>query len=250
MDYKDDFIQETINFYKSNLDLIRNLKLSKNVENIIHRHIISYATYSPWINDNDFTAIYNQVKDHTLVDIYRCYELYSFVKRNNNLKGDVLEVGVWKGGTGCILGHALNCVSPDSCIYLVDTFKGVVKAGINDTNYKGGEHADTSIQTVQSLVQRTGVKNVQILTGVFPDNVQIPSNTKLRLCHIDVDTYESAFDIFNSVWPKIVAGGAVIFDDYGFWGCEGVTKLCNELSPKKSTFIYNINGHAVFIKNS
>lgn len=136
MNYKNDFIQEVVNFYKSNLDVLRKFKLSKNDPGISHQHIIPYATYSPWLDDDDFMLIYNQAKDYTLVDVYRCYELYSFIKRNNNLVGDVLEVGVWRGGTGCILGQALNSINPNSCIYLADTFGGVVKAGINDTDRK------------------------------------------------------------------------------------------------------------------
>ena len=40
--------------------------------------------------------------------------------------------------------------------YLCDTFKGVVKAGSHDTAYKGGEHANTSIPTVELLWVRSG----------------------------------------------------------------------------------------------
>jgi O-methyltransferase len=175
--------------------------------------------------------------------------LFSFICKNKDLEGDVLEVGVWKGGTGCILAKALNEVSSHSKIILIDTFEGVVKAGVNDTTYKGGEHADTSKEIVEQLIIECQVKNVSVKTGIFPDTATIDDTTKLRLCHIDVDTYDSAKDIFNAVWPYIVIGGAVIFDDYGFWGCEGVTILCNELSPKNASFIYNLNGHAIFIKN-
>ena len=34
------------------------------------------------------------------------------------------------------------------------------------------------------------------------------------------------------LWPKLAKGGIVIFDDYGFIGCE-VTKLVNETSMNK-----------------
>ena len=43
--------------------------------------------------------------------------------------------------------------------------------------------------------------------------------------------------------------GLVIFDDYGFLGCEGVTKLVNELAADLRFFTYfNLNGHAVMMK--
>lgn len=96
------------------------------------------------------------------------------------------------------------------------------------------------------------IKNFRILVGIFPDEINFEKNLieniKIKLCHIDVDTYASAKDILQYIWPKIVKGGAVFFDDYGFWGCEGITKLCNELKLEDSIFIHNINGHAIFIK--
>jgi O-methyltransferase len=92
------------------------------------------------------------------------------------------------------------------------------------------------------------LKNVRVFEGIYPEEVFLPNEIKLRLCHIDVDTYQSAKDIFIHVWPKINKGGCVVFDDYGFWGCEGVTALCNELNLSDGVFIYNLNGHALFIK--
>ena len=41
----------------------------------------------------------------------------------------------------------------------------------------------------------------------------------------------------------------MVFDDYGFSGCEGVTKFVNELRVNSQLFfIHNLNGHAIFVK--
>jgi O-methyltransferase len=48
----------------------------------------------------------------------------------------------------------------------------------------------------------------------------------------------------------MVLGGVVVFDDYGCWGCEGITELCNELNIKNGTFIHNLNGHGIFVKHT
>ena len=177
--------------------------------------------------------------------------LWNFIKRNRHIKGDILEVGVWKGGTGSILAKATELFSTGT-VYLADTFTGVVKASVNDSIYKGGEHSDTSILIVNSLLSKLKIYNTNILNGIFPDEINFESinqpDVKIKLCHIDVDTYTSAKDIVNYIWPKIVKGGAIIFDDYGFWGCEGITKLCNEINIEDSIFIHNINGHSIFIK--
>lgn len=251
MAYQTDFVNESVGFYKSILQKIREFKLSRNTEGITHQNIVPFATYSPWLDDLDFQHSYELFRNSTLVDIYRCYELWHLIRKNQNLTGDIVEIGVWKGGTGALLAKA-NQSFPESSTYLVDTFSGVVKASEMDTTYKGGEHADTSFDLVQRLIHVNGLKNVHLIVGVFPDEVlpKYPffNEISVKLCHIDVDTYLSAKDCFFQIWPRIVRGGVVVFDDYGFWGCEGVTKLVNELELADGMIVYNLNGHALVIK--
>ena len=64
------------------------------------------ATYSPWLSDKEFLNAYAAVRDYTLVDIYRCYELWDLAKQSAAVEGSILEVGVWRGGTGCLLALA------------------------------------------------------------------------------------------------------------------------------------------------
>jgi len=86
------------------------------------------------------------------------------------------------------------------------------------------------------------------LKGVFPEATGARMDgAAIKLCHIDVDTYQSAKDVFMWVWPRLVTGGVVIFDDYGFWGCEGVTTAVNELRASHFT-LHNLNGHALVLK--
>jgi O-methyltransferase len=135
-------------------------------------------------------------------------------------------------------------------IYLCDTFEGVVKAGRDDSSYAGGEHADTNIEQVQALACRMKLANIQILAGMFPDETaHLIPESRLRLCHIDVDVYESAKQAFAWAWPRLVAGGIVVFDDYGFYSCSGVTRLVNEIMDEPGRLvIYNNNGHGIVVK--
>ena len=137
-----------------------------------------------------------------------------------------------------------------SC-YLCDTFEGVVKATSQDDDYRGAEHADTSQQLVENLLQSLGVKNARLLKGVFPDDTAhlIEPGARFRLCHIDVDVYQSAKDVMNWVWSRMVDGGMVVYDDYGFRGCAGITKYINEqLAEKDRLVLHNLNGHAIVVK--
>ena len=201
MKYKEEFVLHLVEFYKRQLESVRGLQLSQNEPEITHQHILSYATYSPWTDDEEFINVMEVISGNTLVDIYRCYELWNFIKRNRHLKGDILEVGVWRGGTGCLMAKASELYSSGK-IFLADTFSGVVKASDRDTAYRGGEHSDTSIDIVKDLINGLKLQNVEILVGIFPDQVSLNENSgiaDIKLCHIDVDTYSSGKDIFHYI---------------------------------------------------
>lgn len=63
-----------------------------------YRMIVPWATYSPWLIDESFQKVYEIIKNKTLIDIYRLYELWSIAHQQRTVKGDFLEVGVWRGG--------------------------------------------------------------------------------------------------------------------------------------------------------
>lgn len=213
--------------------------------------IFNLHRYAPWLTNDKFQEVYKRIKDYTLVDIYRCYELFDFVKRLENIEGDIIEIGVWRGGTSAVMATALQSENSKKNIFLCDTFSGVVKAGEFDIRYKGGEHSDTSDQLVKDLLVSLNLKNFQLLKGIFPEETgSVVENNTFSLCHIDVDVYQSAVDIITWIYPKLSKGGALVFDDYGFRGCNGITHLVNELRLQldKWLFIYNLNGHAILIK--
>jgi hypothetical protein len=66
--------------------------------------VLPNATYSPWNLDKAFIAAYSQIKDATLVDKYRCFELWRLVEQCAKLEGGALiEIGVWRGGTAALI---------------------------------------------------------------------------------------------------------------------------------------------------
>ena len=209
------------------------------------------ASYSPWNTDPDFSKCYEIIRNYTLVDKYRCYELWNLVAQSAKaLEGDILEVGVWKGGSGALLASQAARCGLSASVYLCDTFRGVVKTGPSDSIYKGGEHADTSRKTVEKLIDTLDLKNVEILTGVFPDDTAVNiADRKFRFCHIDVDVYQSAEDILEWVWGRLVRGGIIVYDDYGFKECNGIVEhVAKQFNIKDRVVMHNLNGHAVIIK--
>jgi len=214
--------------------------------------LLPNCNYAPWKKDDHFLRIYNIIRNYTLVDIYRNYELWDIVGQlATSIEGNLIEIGVWRGGTAGVMASKLKEVNSDKKIYLADTFTGVVKASESDTKYVGGEHSDTSEKIVDNLLSNTlGLRNFEILKGIFPeDSSHLIEDQKFCFCHIDVDVYLSCKDIMEWIWPKLSIGGVVVYDDYGFTDTDGVIKFVEEEKLKKDRLItYNLNGHAVMIK--
>jgi O-methyltransferase len=208
------------------------------------------ADYRPWDIDELFRPLHAAIEAYTKVDEARCYLLWRSALQLAHIAGDFLEVGVWRGGTGALLCDAAARLGDHRHVYLADTFRGVVKAGPRDDYYKGGEHADTSRETVEELLDAVGTENYTVLEGVFPEETAASVREgPIALCHVDVDVYQSAKDVTEWVWPHMPVGGLIVYDDYGFYGCEGVTALGNEEYERQDRFfLHNLSGQAFCIK--
>jgi O-methyltransferase len=99
------------------------------------------ATYAPWAADADFDSVYSLVRANTLLDVYRAYELWQLVAQVRAVPGALVEVGVWRGGSGALIGARAKQCGISRPVYLCDTFAGVVKATELDSAYVGGEHS-------------------------------------------------------------------------------------------------------------
>lgn len=55
--------------------------------------------------------------------------------------------------------------------------------------------------------------------------------------HLDVDTYISYKNCLEFIYPLVINGGIILFDDYGSPTCEGATLACNEFFKDKETII-------------
>lgn len=209
------------------------------------------STYAPWYDDELFRATYDAIGGNTFVDQYKCYELWEQLGQLGHVDGDILEVGVWRGGTGVLMARRASQLGLDAQVFLADTFAGVAKAGAADPWYRGGEHADTSPEIVQAVARRLGV-DVSLLVGIFPDDTaDTVSDRRFRLVHIDVDVYDSARATLEWAWPRLNVGGVIVWDDYGAFECEGVATLGRQLFATGTTagrLVHNINGHLLCFK--
>ena len=242
---------------RSGLDLIRSTLtllargFFREIDGERYSVVLPAALFSPWRVDADFRRTYDRIAPHTLVDIYRCYELWQLVGQLAPRGGHILEVGVWRGGTGCLIASRAQDINKDVQVFLCDTFEGIVKAGEHD-GYKVGELADTSKEVVEALASELGLRNVKILEGIFPEETaHLIEAREFGLCHIDVDVYQSARDAAEWVWPRLQVGGVIVFDDYGFAKSGGVARYVDSLAGKNGLIrLHNLNGHGLIIKTS
>jgi O-methyltransferase len=141
------------------------------IEGRLYEQLVPTDLYAPWRSDIEFLQVYNRVVNHTLVDLYRCWNLWSLVRQIATRIGHsnhFIEIGVWRGGTGMLIARAMASVGLLKPVYLCDTFCGVPKTGTADWYYRGGEHADTSVDIVSELAASAGLEptSYEICVGV------------------------------------------------------------------------------------
>lgn len=203
--------------------------------------------------DDAFNEAYDIAKNNTLVEKYRCFNLWALLDQVKELEGDFIEIGVWRGGTGCLIAKKCQNINKNSTVYLCDTFKGIVKVGEIDKYFSEGDYADTNEDVINDLAKKLNINNIKIVPGVFPDETgkNFAKDVRFRFCHIDVDVYQSAKDALDFVWERMPVGGIVVMDDYGCITTPGIRQLADEEAKKTGrVFMYNINGHGVLVKTS
>jgi O-methyltransferase len=102
--------------------------------------------------------------------------------------------------------------------------------------HKVGSMADTDYQFVVDLFK--DYSNVEIYKGTIPETFIGLENTIISLAHIDVDNYESVKHCIKFIYPRIISGGYIIFDDYGCGSCPGAKKAVDEYLSDKVEKIY------------
>ena len=144
------------------------------------------------------------------------------------------------GGAGFIMSKA----NRKGNTYLFDSFSGFRK---NDGLHKKDIFYYDDINLVKKNIKKLKLKQTDVFRTYFPKNLKIKIN-KIKLCHIDVNTYSDTKKIFNFVHTKVIKGGIIIFDDFGIWGVDGIKNLFIKMSKniQKNIILSKIIWDSVF----
>jgi len=146
----------------------------------------------------------------------------------NDIPGDFIETGVWRGGA-CIYMRAILDAYGDKHrrVFVADSFKGLppptpetYPADSGDVHYKN-EILAISRQEVEQNFRRYGYLDdrVVFLEGWFKDTLAVAPIDRLSVLRLDGDMYESTIQALDALYHKVSKGGAVIVDDYKLAAC-------------------------------
>ncbi len=203
-------------------------------------------------------SVYGKVAGHTMTSPERIYSLMEAVKyiERNKIEGDIVECGVWRGGSMMAVAETLKaCNNSSRTLYLYDTFEGMPPPTEHDTTYSGEKAgkllekdsdkeknlvwAYSSMETVREGMQSTGYpeNKIKYVKGKVEDTIRgdhLPS--KIALLRLDTDWYESTYHEMIHLFPLLVTGGILILDDYGHW--QGARKAVDEYFEKNPFRIF------------
>ena len=163
---------------------------------------------------------------HSMIGVKRLENLRTLTEAAlaDNIPGDLIETGVWRGGA-CILMRGLLAAHgiSDRKVIAADSFEGLpisdearFPADAGDTHHKFQQLA-IPLETVQAHFAAYGLLDdqVEFLRGWFTDTLSTLANRRFALIRLDGDMYQSTIEALDNLYDRLSPGGFVIIDDYG-----------------------------------
>jgi len=192
----------------------------KKINNIIKKYNIS-----------KFELITNYGLYSGDTNLYKTLTIYDLIKRIKNIKGEIIEFGVWNGNTSLLIKKILDIYKIKKTIYLFDHFKGLTHYSKNDpknslkwkNKYKGRK------SFILEFVKFFKLKKIKIIEH---DATQLQQNyfknKKFCLAILDLDLYEPTKKTLNSIKNNMVKNGLIVFDQANDKNFSGEAKAMEE----------------------
>jgi hypothetical protein len=161
-----------------------------------------------------------------------------------NLEGDFVDCG---GGFGFFMSSIykyLDFEKLNKKYYMFDSFSGT------SSEFDSKNHFTQYGSWYTDIVKNHGnKKNLEIIQGYLPQTLSNVDIEKISFLSIDLNSYKPEIECMNLLWDKIVTGGVIVLDDYGFPGCENQLFHHNEFIKTKNKEILTLpTGQGLIIK--
>lgn len=191
------------------------------------------------------------VKPYTLTSVQRIAALCEAVRYvvERRIPGDIVECGVWKGGSMMAVARTLLGLGDQSRqLYLYDTFEGMTAPTDKDISLLGKAAEDllktesksdpasvwcvSSLESVQQALGSVGYEaaKTHYVKGRVEDTIPHDVPERIALLRLDTDWYESTRHELEHLYPRLSVGGVLIIDDYGHW--RGARQAVDEYMRK------------------
>lgn len=151
----------------------------------------------------------------------------------NNIKGNVAELGVYRGEFASYMNEAFK----DKKLYLFDTFTGFNNQDCDydrDNKYSEAQEMDFSDTNICLVMDKMAYpENVVPVQGFFPQSLQ-GMEDEFCFVSLDADLYIPIYNGLQYFYPRLQSGGYIIIHDYNsttYTGTkEAVDTYCSENS--------------------
>jgi O-methyltransferase len=164
----------------------------------------------------------------TMIGHRRLENLEKCIKEviRNNVPGDFIETGAWRGGATIFMRAALRAYGiTDRTVWVADSFEGmpIPQNEADGWDFSTVEQLSVSLDQVKANFAKFGLLDdrVRFLKGWFKDTLPTAPIQRLAILRLDGDLYHSTMDAISNLYQKVSKGGFVIVDDYYGWeGCR------------------------------
>ena len=209
--------------------------------NIHYFHSLLFAEQMYEKHDSKFLKIMKEIGDNRGADNEENYTLYSSLNAVKDLAGDIVEIGVYKGGTARLICE----LKGNKNLYLFDTFEGLPNTKDDDSFVQKGWLHNTSVESVKKYL--ANYENVHFLKGVFPETSAPVSSKKFSFVHLDANLYQTTLDALEFFWPRMTSGGRIVCHDYNTNSMPGIKKAFSEFFKDELEKIIEIADSQVMV---
>jgi O-methyltransferase len=147
--------------------------------------------------------------------------------------GNVLEVGVYRGGSLLTLAEVLKEVCPQFRAYGIDTFAGHPYTDGHPV-HPTGKYGDVDVAELERLISSNGLSHwVTLFHGKVEEVFHALHLRDISFAHVDCDLYVPVRYCAENLPAAMKPGGVLYFDDYGHEHCPGATKAVEAVFDRR-----------------